>query len=188
MKNIPLILASQSPRRKEILEMIGITFSIEVANVDETMNLDNDLTIEIQKLAYKKAKAIADKQSNSVVVGADTIVVIDNEVLGKPINEEDAYKMLQQLSGRMHQVITGVCVLNQGVSTTFFNSSDVVFNEMTDEEIWKYIKSKEPMDKAGAYGIQGIGGCFIKEIKGDFYSIMGLPLSSLYKILINIYA
>lgn len=186
MKNIELILASSSPRRKELMETIGIPFKIEVSDIDESMDLSNDLSEEIKELAYRKAKVIADKHKDAVVLGADTIVVYDKEVLGKPKNEEDAYTMLRKLSGNTHQVLTGVCIVNQGEPKTYCSISEVTFCELTDEEIWKYISTKEPMDKAGAYGIQGFGGCFVKSIKGDYYSIMGLPLSLVYQELMKI--
>lgn len=186
MKKVELILASSSPRRKELMETIGIPFKIEVSDIDESMNMENNLVEEIKELAYRKAKVIADQHPDAVVLGADTIVVYKDEVLGKPIDEEDAFCMLKKLSNQTHEVLTGVCILNQGVKNTYCSISEVTFAELTDDEIWKYIKTKDPMDKAGAYGIQGFGGCFVREIKGDYYTIMGLPLSLVYHELMKI--
>lgn len=188
MKKINLILASQSPRRKELMDVIGIPFSIEVADIDETMNLDGNLVDEIKELAYKKAKVIADNHKDSVVIGADTIVVYENKVLGKPKTNEDAFEMLKLLSGNTHKVLTGVSIINCGDIQKFCSISEVTFNELSDDEITKYIETKEPMDKAGAYGIQGFGGCFVREIKGDYYTIMGLPLSLVYQELMKIFS
>ncbi|MEG0077774.1 Maf family protein [Anaerorhabdus sp.] len=188
MKKLDLVLASQSPRRKELMEVIGLPFRIEVADIDETMDLNGDLVEEIKLLAYRKAKVIADKSQNSVVVGADTIVVYENKVLGKPKNNADAFEMLRLLSGKTHKVLTGVSIIDCGDVKMYCSISDVTFNELSDVEIQKYIETKEPMDKAGAYGIQGFGGCFVREIKGDYYTIMGLPLSLVYQELMTIFS
>ncbi|SJZ36388.1 Maf family protein [Anaerorhabdus furcosa] len=188
MKKCNLILASQSPRRKELMEVIGLPFTIEVADIDETMDLNGDLVEEIKHLAYRKAKVIADKHDDTVVVGADTIVVYNNKVLGKPKNEEDAFAMLKLLSGNTHKVLTGVCIMDHEKVNKYCSISEVTFNNLSDEEIKKYIATKEPMDKAGAYGIQGFGGCFVSEIKGDYYTIMGLPLSLVYQELMKIFS
>jgi len=175
-----IILASKSPRRKEILESLNIPFEIEPADIDENINENNNLEKEIEKLAYQKAKHVFDKHQDAIVIGSDTIVVIDNKVLGKPKNEDDAFRMLKSLSGNKHHVITGVAIVSKDKIVNFHNTSMVTFSKMTDEEIKNYIKTKEPMDKAGAYGIQGIGGRFVSNIDGDYYSIMGLPLNELY--------
>lgn len=188
MKKVELILASASPRRKELMEIIGLPFKIEVSEVDETMNRANQLEDEIQELAYRKAKGVAERNKDSVVIGADTIVVYEGEVLGKPRDEQDAFRMLSKLSGKTHKVLTGVCLLNQNEKHSFCSTSEVVFNQLTDDEIWRYIKTGEPMDKAGSYGIQGFGGCFVKEIRGDYYTIVGLPLSQVYRELMKIFA
>lgn len=179
----PLILASQSPRRKEILGYITNNFSIEVADVDESMNSANDLIEEIKSLAYRKAKKVFENHHDSIVIGADTIVVIDNKILGKPKDKNEAIKMLQMLNDQTHMVITGVCVIDSESCEKLANVSKVTFGKMSDEEIISYVDTKEPMDKAGAYAIQGLAAKFIKEIHGDYYSIMGLPLHDVYKIL-----
>lgn len=180
MKNLEVILASASPRRKELMEIIGFPFRIEVSEVDETMNGVDTLENQIQELAYRKVVAVAQRNENAIVIGADTIVVLEDEILGKPIDEDDACRMLKKLSGNTHRVLTGVCIQHQSEKMTFCSVSEVTFNHLTDEEIWQYIKTKEPMDKAGSYGIQGFGGCFVKEIRGDYYTIVGLPLSRVY--------
>lgn len=174
-----VILASKSPRRKQIMEMLDIPFEIIVADIDEKINPNNELRKEIENISFLKALKVFNDNKDAVVVGSDTIVVVNNEVLGKPKNEEDAKRMLKLLQNNMHHVITGVTILANGESETFSNVSEVYFNPLTDEEIEDYIKTKEPMDKAGAYAIQGIGAKFIKKINGDYYSIMGLPLSEL---------
>lgn len=175
-----VILASKSPRRKQILEMLNIPFEVIVADIDEKINYDNDLTKEIENISFLKALKVFNDNKNAIVIGADTIVVINNEVLGKPKDETDAKRMLKLLQNNKHHVITGVTILSNEKSETFSNVSEVYFGEITDEEIDEYIKTKEPMDKAGAYAIQGISAKFIRKIDGDFYSIMGLPLSDLY--------
>lgn len=174
-----IILASKSPRRKQIMEMLDIPFEIIVADIDEKINPDNELAKEIQNVSFLKALKVFKENKDAVVIGADTIVVINNKVLGKPKNEEEAKEMLKLLQGNMHHVITGVTILSEKQSETFANISEVYFEPISDEEIDTYIKTKEPMDKAGAYAIQGIGAKFVKSINGDFYSIMGLPLSEL---------
>jgi len=174
------ILASKSPRRKEILSLLNIDFEIMPADIDEQIDFNNDLRKEIEKLAYLKANYIFKNHEDKIVIGSDTIVVIDNKVLGKPKDEIDAFNMLKKLSGNVHEVITGVCVISKEHIDNYSSVSKVYFKDMSDEEIRNYIKTKEPLDKAGAYGIQGIGGRFIEKIDGDFYSIMGLPLNMIY--------
>lgn len=177
------ILASKSPRRKEILSLCNIDFDIIVSDADETMNPDNDLKDEIQKLAMKKAKAVFDTHTDSIVIGADTIVVFNNKILGKPKDEQDAFNMLKMLQGNTHEVITGVCFMSKEKTSTLANVSLVHFDTMSDEEILEYIATKDPLDKAGSYGIQGLASKYIKGIEGDFFSIMGLPLHDVYTLL-----
>lgn len=178
-----LILASGSPRRKELLELCQIPFTAETADIDESMNKKADLSEEIQKLAYRKAEEVFKKHPDAVVIGSDTIVVIDQEVLGKPKTEENAVLMLKKLSGRVHQVITGVCVLSNENCETFAVVTDVEFFELSDDEIYEYAATKEPLDKAGGYGIQGKGALLVKEIRGDYYSVMGFPISRVNRAL-----
>lgn len=175
-----LILASSSPRRKELLTLLGFPFSVEAANIDEKIDPTGDLPEEIEKLSFRKALAIFKKHPKDIVIGADTIVVCNRQVLGKPKTEENAQNMLRQLSGHVHEVITGVSILSPRQSESFSVLSRVFFQKMTEEEILSYVQSKEPLDKAGAYAIQGIGGRYIKGIEGDYYAIMGLPICELY--------
>lgn len=175
-----IILASQSPRRKELLSLLNIEYEAIPADIEEYIDSSNDLVKEIEKLSYQKAFHIFKDNKDALVIGADTIVKIDNEVLGKPKTYEDAKRMLQSLSNNTHEVVTGVTILKDDKVETFSSIAKVTFYILTDEEIDEYIKTNEPMDKAGAYAIQGIGAKFIKTIDGDYYTIMGLPIAELY--------
>lgn len=185
------ILASKSPRRKELLQTILSEFEVKESNFDEdSLKIKNPRKL-VSELAKNKAQTIFEKETGTrCVIGADSVVVIDNEVLGKPKNEEDAKKMLKKLRGRKHKVLTGVCVMateddESAVSATFVCSSTVLFRYFEDSEIDEYIASKEPMDKAGAYAIQGLGGKFVQKISGSFHNIVGLPTAHLYIVLKN---
>mgnify|MGYP004572114887 FL=1 len=182
-----LILASQSPRRKELLEKCGYPFSITVADIDETIDFSLSLEDAIQTLAYKKAEKVFTDHKEDVVIGSDTIVTINSQILGKPKDKNDAFNMLKSLSGKTHQVITGLAVITKDKVYKTVSVNDVTFYDLSDEEIYKYIETNEPMDKAGAYAIQGIASRYIKSINGDYYAIMGLPVSKLYHILKYIY-
>ena len=184
------ILASASPRRSEILKNIGLDFEVVVSDADE--NIENAEVISadlyVQELALIKASASAKKilkMKNAVIIAADTIVTLDDNILGKPKDEEEAYLMLKALSGRGHEVYTGICVMrmSDGKSSCRSVKTEVVFKELTDEKIYDYIKTGEPMDKAGAYGIQGLGALLVKEIKGDYHNVVGLSVSALYDVL-----
>ena len=175
-----VILASKSPRRKELLEMLRIPFEIIVSDIEEQIDPENDLTKEIEKLSYQKAKAVFEKENDALVIGSDTIVKINNQVLGKPKTHEEAREMLHLSSGNTHEVITGVTILYQNQRETFSSTSSVTFYPLTDEEIDIYIATNEPLDKAGSYAIQGDGAKFIRSINGDFYTIVGLPIGELY--------
>ncbi len=176
-----LILASGSPRRKELLSLLNIPFEVVVSNFDERIDQDKKLEDEIKRLSFGKAKSVFEKNEDAVVIGADTIVTIDNKVLGKPKDQDDAKRMLTLLSNNVHTVITGVTIMSKDKTETFASSSKVYFDQLTDNEIKEYILTKEPMDKAGAYAIQGIGSKFIKKIEGDYYSIVGLPINQIYQ-------
>ena len=182
-----LILASQSPRRKELLEKCGYPFSIIVADKDETIDFSLSLEDAIQTLAYKKAEKIFNDHKEDVVIGSDTIVTINSQILGKPKDKNHAFNMLKSLSGKTHQVITGLAVITKDKVYKTVSVNDVTFYDLSDEEIYKYIETNEPMDKAGSYAIQGIASRYIKSINGDYYAIMGLPVSKLYHILKDIY-
>lgn len=173
----PLILASQSPRRKELLELAELNFTTHSADVDETLDLNCDLKEELKKLALKKARASETSHPGCIVLGADTTVILDNQILGKPKDAEDAERMLKNLSGRRHEVMTS-CALCCGThEMTWVNTALVEFYELDDAMIDWYIATGEPLDKAGAYGIQGKGALLIKGIEGDFYTVMGLPIA-----------
>ncbi len=179
----PVVLASKSPRRIELISEIFDDFTVDSADVDETLKLNVPIQEEVMRLAKLKAEAVLSQHPDAIIIGADTLVVYQNKALGKPKDENDAKNMLQLLSNNTHQVISGVCVLYRDQCHTFYDSSDVTMFELSEDEILKYITSKEPLDKAGAYAIQGQGRLFIKEIRGDFYSIMGLPIARLYRLL-----
>lgn len=175
-----IILASQSPRRKELLSLLNIDYEAIPADIDEEINTNNDLVKEIERLSYQKAFHIYKEHKDALVIGADTIVKINNQVLGKPKTYEQAKQMLQVLSNNTHEVITGVSIISENKTETFSSVASVTFYPLTENEIDEYIKTNEPMDKAGAYAIQGLGAKFIKSIDGDFYTIMGLPIAELY--------
>lgn len=175
-----LILASKSPRRKQILSTLNIPFDVEVSDIVETIDESKPLRKEIEKLSFLKANEVFKKHENDVVVGSDTIVTLNDIVLGKPKDRNDAYRMLNLLQGNKHTVITAVSIISKNMSETFSVISDVYFYPLSDEEINKYLDSDEPYDKAGAYAIQGLSAKFIKKIDGDYYAIMGLPIGELY--------
>ncbi len=172
-----LILASSSPRRKELLEELQISFVISSSNVDESF--DPSLSPEeiVIDLAERKVEAIYLNNQHSFILGADTVVCLDGVILGKPTSREDASRMLSELSGKTHSVYTGVAIMANGICSTFYEKTDVLFWELTDEEIHDYLDTGEPFDKAGAYGIQGVGRTLVKEIKGDYFTVVGLPIS-----------
>ncbi|PKM65012.1 MAG: septum formation inhibitor Maf [Firmicutes bacterium HGW-Firmicutes-19] len=180
-----IILASKSPRRKQLLALCGIDFKVREADVDEILDESVSKVEAIEKLALHKAQTIWKQHPHALVIGADTIVLVDDEVLGKPIDIEDAKVMLRKLSGRTHQVITGVCLMDSQKVTTFSSVVEVDFCVLDEKEIEDYANSGEPMDKAGAYGIQGLAAPFILSIHGDYYAVMGLPVSRVYEHLKN---
>lgn len=175
-----LILASQSPRRRQLLSLLNIPFDIAPADIEETINEDKPLREEIEKLSFLKANAVFKDNKDAVVIGSDTIVTLDNKVLGKPKDKEDAKRMLGLLQNNKHVVITAVTIISSKMSETFSAVSDVYFYPLSEEEIDKYLENDEGYDKAGAYAIQGLGAKFIKKIDGDFYAIMGFPIGEVY--------
>ena len=177
-----LILASASPRRKELLGLFHIPFEIRVADIDETMNPEKAPFDEVARVSGLKAAALQ-TASGDVVVAADTIVVCEGKVLGKPRSEEDAVFMLQLLSGRDHQVMTGVTVKRGETVRTFTEVTDIHFRELSEKEIRAYVATGEPMDKAGSYGIQGGAALFCTHMVGDYYNVMGLPVCRLGQVL-----
>ena len=204
-QKIDIVLASSSPRRRELLEREGVSFVVQSADVDES--LESDLLRQpeeaVKKLAERKAGAVVqqvlgdpDYVGAAAIIGADTVVVLGDKIYGKPADEEDAHRILRELSGRTHEVITGVSVWlvsappSKEVSLgfrTFTETSRVTFKALSDEAIAEYVAGGEPMDKAGAYGIQGDGGALVDRIDGDFDNIVGLPVSRLLEVFSEIF-
>ena len=177
-----LILASQSPRRKQLLELLRVPFTVRVADIDETLATDCPIPDAVARLSLRKAQAIP-RDPEDTVIAADTIVVCRNRVLGKPHSPEEAVDMLMRLQGREHTVITGVWVCSPDGCDGFADSAAVRFYPLTREEAEAYVATGEPMDKAGAYGIQGYGTRFVAGIRGDFFNVMGLPAARLIRFL-----
>lgn len=180
-----MILASQSPRRIALMQEAGYDFSVVPASIDETPLPGEGALQLVERLAQAKALAVAaNAHAGEIVVAADTIVAVDDVKLGKPADANEAKRMLRSLSGRTHQVASGVCIAAGGRVESFVDVTDVTFYELTDSEITAYVASGEPMDKAGAYGIQGIGGrMLVKGINGDFYNVVGLPIARVKRLL-----
>lgn len=184
---LKFILASASERRKELLSRIVRDFEVRVSDFDEdSVKVNNDIESYVKILSEGKAKSVSlNCSKDSIIIGADTIVVIDNKVLGKPKDKNDAFRMLKELSNNVHRVYSGVTVINN--TTKVIKSeclyTEVYFSELSDGEIWNYIDTEECLDKAGAYGIQGLGGVFVKKINGCYYNVVGLPLNLLNKMI-----
>jgi septum formation protein len=176
-----VILASASPRRRELLSLIGIEHEVRPANIDETYLAGEAPREHAERLAREKAAAI--EMPEAVTIGSDTIVVIDGRVLGKPRDREHAAEMLRQLSGRSHVVMTGVAAKWRGKLVSGLEEVGVAFRPLSDDEIERYIDTGEPMDKAGAYGIQGFGATIVDRVDGDYFAVMGLPLNRLARLL-----
>ena len=171
------ILASASPRRKELLALAGIEYKVVVSECEEILPekiLPHDA---VMLLAKQKAEDVFSRNSDCMVIAADTVVALGDKILGKPKDEEDAFNMLSALSGRNHTVYTGVCIMTKDKTECFFVGTDVEFYSLTEKEIREYIATQEPMDKAGAYGIQGKGFVLVKGIHGDYFNVVGLPLA-----------
>lgn len=174
-----LILASGSPRRKELLAKLQIPFTSVASNENEDFQptaLPHEVVVE---LALRKAKSVSKDYPDAVIIGADTIVVLEQDILGKPVNREHAKQMLERLSGRTHAVLTGVAIVFEERIHCFYEKTDVTFWKLTPHEIEHYLTSGESFDKAGAYGIQGLGSLFVQSIQGDYFSVVGLPISRL---------
>ena len=179
-----IILASQSPRRHELMKLTGLPFTVRVADIDETMDPALPVQQEVTRVSRRKAQAIAAGASpDDIVIAADTIVALDDAVLGKPNDGLEAFRMLSALSGRRHQVYTGVTLLRDGERRTEHEVTTVTFRELTQDDITRYIATGEPMDKAGAYGIQGYGALLVERIEGDYFNVMGLPVCRLGRML-----
>lgn len=182
-----IILASSSPRRRELLSRITENFTVKISDFDEsTVEFQGDFGEYVKKLSYNKAMDVAkDISKEALIIGADTIVALDDKVLGKPTDEKAAIDMIKSLSGRSHEVYSGITVIKTPKLTTLsdFAVTSIKFSDLSDEEILNYVKTKEPLDKAGAYGIQGLGGVFVEEIHGCYYNVVGLPLNKLKKLM-----
>lgn len=178
-----IILASGSPRRKEILSQAGVEFEIIPSKFDEESLEFTNIDEYSKALSYHKAMDVFKDHPNDVIIASDTIVVINDTILGKPKDEKDAYRMLNLLQGKKHSVITSVCIINKEKIDTFLSRSFVTFYKMSDQDIKDYIATKEPMDKAGAYAIQGKAAKYIRSINGDYYTIVGLPIAKVIKSL-----
>ena len=183
-----IILASASPRRRELLTMVRLPFDVIVSDCDENISYDGPEDM-VRKLSLRKAENVAEKlredTKTHLVIGSDTIVYFQNVILGKPKDEEDAFRMLKELSGHTHVVYTGVTVIDTATGRTesFCEATKVEFYPVTDEEIQAYIGTGDPMDKAGSYGVQGLGAFLVKRIEGDYFTVVGLPVAHLLQLL-----
>ena len=180
-----IILASASPRRKELLDLICENFKIIPADIDESLDSNVGLYDIPEYLARKKAAAVYRLHPDDVVIGCDTGVFIDNQMIGKPKSDKAAAHILKMLSGRTHRVITGCAIYGKGEPISFSKVTEVEFYKLSDEEILEYVATGEPMDKAGAYGIQGKGGVLIKQIRGDYFNVVGLPVAEMKRRLFD---
>jgi len=180
-----IILASKSERRKQLLNLLNLNFITISADIDESKYVNDNIKPEelCKKLAYLKAKKISIDNPDSIVIGGDTIVVINNEILGKPTDKNNAFEMLTKLKGNKHSVITGISIQckNEKISHTFYEKTIVTFNDYTNNDISYYINNFHPFDKAGSYGIQDWSSIFVKNINGCFYNVVGLPISTFYE-------
>lgn len=177
-----VILASQSPRRRELLGLFRLPFTVRVADIDETMDPQKPVYDEVARVSLAKARAVEHSRTETVIA-ADTVVVCDGTVLGKPKTKQDAFNMLSMLSGRTHQVMTGLSVLRGDRALSVTEVTDVYFRKLTRQEILDYIETGEPMDKAGSYGIQGGAALFVEKINGDYFNVVGLPVCRLGRLL-----
>jgi septum formation protein len=183
-----IILASESTRRVDILRTLGISFSIIPPNIDERRKKDELPKDFVLRMSYEKANKVGSLFPDKWVIGADTIVVLKNKILGKPKTDRDAFNMLKILSGKWHRVITGYCVLNISRSITYRDAVEtrVYLRDLSDDEIKRYIKTSEPFDKAGSYAVQGKGGYMVKEIKGSYANVVGLPICEVAEALLSL--
>jgi septum formation protein len=181
-----VVLASSSPRRRELLTLIGISHTVRPADIDESVLPGEEPRIHAERLAREKASVVAQQEPNAVVIAADTIVVLDGDILGKPRDAAAAGAMLRRLSGRGHVVFTAVAVARAGQVASGVEAVDVEFRDLSDDEIERYIATREPMDKAGAYGIQGFGATIVERIDGDYFAVMGLALGRMVRLMASL--
>lgn len=183
MINRNLVLVSQSPRRRELMSLLKFPFKTTSPLGEEVFNEDLTLREQIEAIAQDKAMSVLDQYPDAVLVSADTIIVNEGKVLGKPHDKDHAVAMLKELSGKTHEVITGVCIVSDKKKEVFSVVSKVTFYDITDEDIEAYVLSKEPLDKSGSYSIQGGAALFTKHVEGDYFAIMGLPIGRVYQVL-----
>jgi septum formation protein len=181
--SIPLILASASPRRRELLAQVGLQFEVIPAHIDETRHANEDPAIYVARLALEKAQAIHAQHPDAIVLGADTTVVLNGEVLNKPADLAEAEKMLRSLSGQTHQVHTGIAVVGSTAQRSHVETTNVIFAPIPEEDLAAYLATGDSLDKAGAYGIQGYAARWIPRIEGDYFNVMGLPVAATVKLL-----
>lgn len=174
-----IVLASKSPRRKQLLKQIKLPFDTRTENVDESTVLTKDPKKRVKQLAMLKNEAVSFQADNEIIISADTVVSFQNKIFGKPHNEAQAYQMIKTFSGNIHDVYTGVMIRSKDNHMTFVEHTEVEFWPLDEKEIRKYIKTSEPYDKAGAYGIQSLGALFVKRIIGDYYNVVGLPIAKM---------
>ena len=186
MTALRVILASQSPRRRELLNLVGIAHEVQPADIDESYLAGERPRAHAERLARGKTAVIVTREPDAVVIGSDTIVVVDGDVLGKPADDGDAARMLARLAGRSHTVITAVAVAWRGETRSAVEEVGVTFHPLTPREIAAYVATREPMDKAGAYGIQGYGATIVSRVDGDYFAVMGLPLQRLTRVLASL--
>jgi septum formation protein len=177
------VLASSSPRRQELLKLLLADFEVLPSDVDESIRVAERPESTVVRLAREKALAVQERRPSSFIVSADTVVVWEEEILGKPASHEEAASMLRKLSGKTHQVLTGVCLLHLDALLVECSTTDVTFRHLSDLEIESYLQSAEPFDKAGAYAIQGLGARFVERIDGCYFNVVGLPVSRLYQMM-----
>ena len=181
-----VILASQSPRRRELLTLVGIAHEVRPADIDEAYLSGEHPRAHAERLACEKASVVARDAPTALVIGSDTIVVVDGDVLGKPRDESEAAAMLTRLAGRSHTVITAVAVQWRGIERSAVEEVDVTFHPLSPAEIDAYVATREPMDKAGAYGIQGYGATIVSRVDGDYFAVMGLPLQRVVRLMADL--
>ena len=182
MTNVRVVLASQSPRRRELLNLIGVPHEVRPADIDESYLDGEEPAAHAERLAQEKAATIAVSEPDALVIGSDTIVVVDGDVLGKPRDDGHATQMLARLAGRTHTVVTAIAIQWRGMERSATEHVDVTFHPLTAGDIAAYIRTREPADKAGAYGIQGFGATIVQRVVGDYFAVMGLPLQRLVRL------